>query len=178
MLGWSLCLPLWFSPISSISFSSVQRPSEVVDRYPSLAPLNSVDAAMRPKSSVNSLSLSPANLSHLVSSISITTTFALCDGSKYGNGVRAESCIDALEIIPDLGRAVSFGPRHTGSSALGTYFLIASCLEKSKLSLSAGLPYRFLSADGLCAIDVVAKPGATSDRASLWEVKQATLYAL
>ena len=35
-----------------------------------------------------------------------------------------------------------------------------------------GLPYRFLSPDGFCAIDIVSKPGATSERASLWEVKQ------
>lgn len=46
------------------------------------------------------------------------------------------------------------------------------------LNALAGLPYRFLSSDGFCAIDIVSKPGAISDRASLWEIKQAAFQII
>ena len=41
-----------------------------------------------------------------------------------------------------------------------------------------GLPYRFLSSDGFCAIDIVPNPGSVSDRASLWEIKQAAFACI
>ena len=69
-----------------------------------------------------------SNLSHYESAVSVA---AVCDGNKYGRDVISSSCIDALEIIPDLERTVSFGPRHQGTSMLGSSF--------SWCSLSTGL---------------------------------------
>ena len=59
-----------------------------------------------------------SNLSRFSSRLSAT-----CDGNKYGREVKSGSCIDVLEIIPDLERPVSLGPRHQGSFMLGLWLL-------------------------------------------------------
>ena len=59
------------------------------------------------------------NLSRGSSNLSVAIPSALCDGNRYGREVKSGSCIDALEIIPDLERTVSFGPRAQGSFMLG-----------------------------------------------------------
>ena len=51
--------------------------------------------------------------------LSAAASAAVCDGNKYGFEVRSSSCIDALEIIPDIEKTVSVGPRQQGHFTLG-----------------------------------------------------------
>ena len=64
------------------------------------------------------------NQSQYSSNMSGSTPSAACDGLKYGRDVKSSSCISALEIIPDLERPVSFGPRTQGSFMLGLYISV------------------------------------------------------
>ncbi|KAL8715697.1 MAG: hypothetical protein Q9225_006304 [Loekoesia sp. 1 TL-2023] len=70
-----------------------------------------------------------------------------CDGDRFGTDLPLLSCIDALKLILDVNAKFRFGPRTEGRV------------------VNFKTPYRFLSNDGLCAVDFERHPGVITDYA-------------
>ena len=70
-----------------------------------------------------------------------------CDAKLYGKNLNVASCVNALAKLPESDRIMTFGERGTGS-------------------WDGNLPYRILSTDGRCAIDISKKADAISDQIS------------
>ena len=98
----------------------VHRPSRIRDADTSLLspPPGIIIPLLRPTTHTISDAQVSSNFSRFSSKLSAT-----CDGNKYGREVKSGSCIDVLEIIPDLERPVSLGPRNQGSFMLGLWVL-------------------------------------------------------
>ena len=122
MLSLSQTILIYLSAAVARGSSSIsQRPSQIKGAD---LPLASVSSDKEVPSVQDTLSAAP--IAHLPLNLSYSslaaTRSALCDGNKYGHEVKSSSCIDALEIIPDLEKIVSFGPRHQG------HFMLGSCI--------------------------------------------------
>lgn len=103
----------------------LQRPSQTVGASRPLLSASSVYDLPPVRSAPRSFTI--ANMSSVLPyNIAAAAPSAMCDGNKYGREVKSSSCIDALEIIPDLERTVSFGPRHQGT------FMLGSCIFRSQ----------------------------------------------
>lgn len=112
--------------LAAVFSSVIQRPSQIQGTNSALLSAfqgNIASPARLPADTIPLEHLFP-NQNHYPSNLSATTPSAACDGFKYGNDVKAGSCIGALEIIPDLERAISFGPRNQGAFMLGLYISI------------------------------------------------------
>lgn len=75
-----------------------------------------------------------------------------CNGKAYGKNLRLASCLEALRKMPPGNSRISFGARHHGE-------------------WDANLPFRILSSDGLCALDISHKAGAISDHSTASKMK-------
>ena len=113
LLHYSLLALVWTSILQRLPQTQDTRSS-----FLSAFPVNVVLPIPSTAENVPVAQLS-SNLSRYESNVSATTPSAVCDGIRYGREVKSGSCIDALEIIPDLERTVSFGPRNQGSFMLG-----------------------------------------------------------
>ena len=71
----------------------------------------------------------------LSNNLTIPGGYVECSGARFGFDLVRESCLDALSSLPLDGTLRTFGQRFKGASEIV-------------------LPRRYLSADGLCAIDV------------------------
>lgn len=67
-----------------------------------------------------------------------------CNGKAYGKNLNLASCTQALHLMPDTKKPLTFGQRGKGD-------------------WDANLPFRILSRNGLCAIDIAHRAGAVSD---------------
>lgn len=67
-----------------------------------------------------------------------------CNGKAYGRNLKLTSCLQALNKVP----------QSTGPMVLG---------QRGKGEWDGVLPYRIMSSDGLCAIDISHKAGILSD---------------
>lgn len=77
-----------------------------------------------------------------------------CNGSLYRRDINLASCVEAYHKITSYTSPRSFGERGTGD-------------------YDAPLPYRYLSRDGLCAIDIAHASGIESDVIAPIDLKQA-----
>ena len=120
-----------FAAVALGSSPIPQRPSQIAGAELSLASASSDNKlpTVQDTLSASPIAHIPLNLSY---SSSAATPSAFCDGNKYGHEVKSSSCIDALEIIPDLERSVNFGPRHQGHFVLGLCILSAPTCVKTK----------------------------------------------
>ncbi|KAL9008567.1 MAG: hypothetical protein Q9173_006322 [Seirophora scorigena] len=102
----------------------------------------------------------PVTLSSPASTILNTSTQAslpTCNGRLFGKNLNLASCRQVLEGMSNYVGTKSFGQRGTTG-----YF-------------EAPLPFRYLSHDGRCAIDVAHARGVTSDIVSPLDLKNAAL---
>jgi len=76
-----------------------------------------------------------------------------CNGKAYGKNLKISSCLRALATMPEGKKALTFGERGHG------YW-------------DGVLPYRVLSPDGLCAVDISHTANIFSDKISPSELKQ------
>jgi len=76
-----------------------------------------------------------------------------CNGKAYGKNLKVASCLQALSKMPQSTSAFTFGERGYGN-------------------WDAVLPYRVLSSDGLCAIDINHKANIMSDEISPMDLRQ------
>lgn len=81
-------------------------------------------------------------------------TFFNCDGPKYRSNLNPISCQDAVAQIP-----TSAGHQRFSLRGIGQYEI--------------GLPFRYISFDGRCTIDLLLKDGYSSERASMLEISGA-----
>ena len=70
-----------------------------------------------------------------VKNLTIPGGYVECQGARYGFDLQRQSCVDALDSLPSDGTLRTFGQRNKGT-------------------FDIHLPRRYLSADGLCAIDI------------------------
>lgn len=78
-----------------------------------------------------------------------------CNGQHYGRNLNLQSCLQVYNVMSALPKPKTFGQRGTGS----TY--------------DAPLPFRYLSHDGLCAIDISHVAGVDFDTVAPIDLKQA-----
>lgn len=107
----------------------------------------------------NSTGFIPTNSSNLLNLISSQTTSPsnaalVCNGQTYGFNVPLRSCMDAYRQIPDDATDLTFAPRHT-------------------VSCDIALPFRWISSDGRCIIDVLIKDSSPSANVSYSELRTA-----
>lgn len=76
-----------------------------------------------------------------------------CNGKAYGKNLKISSCLQALLRMPQGTKALTFGERNQGD-------------------WDGVLPYRILSPDGLCAIDISHRAKILSDQISASELRQ------
>ena len=76
-----------------------------------------------------------------------------CNGKAFGKNLNVASCLDALNRMPSNDEIVIFGERHRGT-------------------WGGNLPYRILSIDGLCALDLSHRAGAYFDSITPRELKE------
>lgn len=76
-----------------------------------------------------------------------------CNGKAYGKNLKILSCLEALSKMPKITKTMTFGERGRGD-------------------WDGVLPYRILSADGLCAIDISHKANTLSDKISPSDLRQ------
>ena len=83
-----------------------------------------------------------------------------CDGRLYGRNFNLASCLQINNAMTSDTHPKTFGKRDRGDS------------------WDAPLPYRYLSRDGLCAIDVGIRSGETFDTVSPLELKEAASWLI
>lgn len=82
----------------------------------------------------------------------LAATTPRCKGTRYDYGLKSQSGIDAWRSIPAKNQTrFTFGARTMGQ-------------------FEVQLPYRVLSTDGLCAVDIRERPGAKWDSATWAEI--------
>ena len=132
--------------------SSVGRDFDLVPSPPSTKlywPLDSPGVLSNPN-----YDLPPSNTSNL-SALPIS-----CDGKLYGRNFRLASCLQINIAMSSDVHPKTFGKRGTGDE------------------WDAPLPFRYLSNDGLCAIDVGIRAGETFDTISPMELKEAASWLI
>ncbi|KAL6718886.1 hypothetical protein ACLMJK_003121 [Lecanora helva] len=129
----------------------LELPSSSTSLWPA-APLSNTSSFPPSLESSNATSVAMRNLSSLAGTIK-------CDGRKYGFDLSIPSCEEAWDILPKSFTPVSFGKRPNGE-------------------VDVALPFRVLSSDGLCAIDIVATKDLTSDVATSYDIAEAALGIL
>ena len=82
-----------------------------------------------------------------------------CDASTYGRGLNIASCQEVWELLPTSTTRRIFGQRTEGS-------------------FDVPLPFRVLSHDGLCAVDITKKRDVISDISTADELSRAALLVL
>lgn len=88
------------------------------------------------------------------SSVNFAAETPKCMGPRYGYDLERQSCLDALlSIAPDSTTRHTYGARTRGN-------------------FEVQLPYRFLSTDGLCAIDIEVVSGKSSDVSDWAEISE------
>ncbi|KAL8803381.1 MAG: hypothetical protein Q9200_006232 [Gallowayella weberi] len=80
-----------------------------------------------------------------------------CDGASFGRKLNHESCLDTVRAMSGYE-----GTRHFGMRGSGEYY-------------EAPLPFRYLSRDGRCAVDIATARGVKSDIISPLDLKNAAL---
>lgn len=82
----------------------------------------------------------------------LAATTPRCKGARYDYDLKSQSCIDACRSIPAKDQTrFTFGAR-------------------TMSQFEVQLPYRVLSTDGLCAVDIRERPGAKWDSATWAEI--------
>ncbi|KAL8826311.1 MAG: hypothetical protein Q9191_003882 [Dirinaria sp. TL-2023a] len=109
-------------------------------------PLESQSAIPNPDT--NNILVLPPNTSTL------TTGQISCSGRLYGRNFRLASCLQIYELMSADRGVRTFGQRGTGA-------------------YEAPLPFRYLSADGLCAIDISHAAGVVSDSVAPGDLREA-----
>lgn len=105
------------------------------------------------------ISLSPAETTYDVNNIHLAAPRIQCDASTYGRDLNIASCQEAWELLP-----TTTTPRTIGQRTEGNFDI--------------PLPFRVLSHDGLCAIDITHKKGLIFDISTGSELSQAALLIL
>lgn len=82
-----------------------------------------------------------------------SNSFTTCNGKAYGKNLNVASCIEALNKMPSNDEDVTFGQRGEGT-------------------WGGNLPFRILSSDGRCALDLSHRAGVISDRIKASELKE------
>lgn len=82
-----------------------------------------------------------------------------CNGKAYGKNLKISSCLQALLMMPKGTKALTFGERGEGD-------------------WDGVLPYRVLSPDGLCAIDISHRANIMSDQISASDLRQSVELVL
>lgn len=82
-----------------------------------------------------------------------------CNGRLYGRNFKLASCLQVYALMSSDQTLRTFGERGTGD-------------------YEAPLPFRYLSADGLCAVDLSHAAGVTSDSVSPADLKEAVLVLI
>ena len=82
-----------------------------------------------------------------------------CDGRLYGRNFNLASCLQINHAMSSETRPKTFGKRGAGN-------------------WDVPLPYRYLSHDGLCAVDVGIRAGQTFDTVSLLDLKEAASWLI
>ena len=128
-----------------------QRPSSLNLSWP---------ATHVPTAPVNiNISLTPAEDAYDLTNIHLAAPRIQCDASTYGGGLNIASCQEVWELLPTSLTRRTIGQRTEG------HFDIP-------------LPFRVLSHDGLCAVDITHKKGLISDISTGHEISQAALLVL
>lgn len=106
---------------------------------------------------------SPFPVTRYPSTTSTNTTIRAslpqCNGASYGRNLHLASCMQVYESMSAYSGTRSFGRRGTG------YY-------------EAPLPFRYLSHDGRCAVDVSAARGVTESVVSPIDLKNAALVII
>ena len=87
-------------------------------------------------------------------SSTLTASLPKCDGRLYGRNLNLASCLQVHQVMSSYTVEVKFGERGTGH-------------------YDANLPFRYLSHDGLCAVDLSHASGIASDTITPKELKDA-----
>lgn len=111
-------------------------------------------------STSSSLTLvNPSSLAHEALFVNITQGGTRCDGPRFGYHLPRASCEEVWGKIPTDSEVFTFGARNKG------YF-------------ERPLPYRYLSSDGLCAVDIIHMYAVVHDTASNHDISVATKAVL
>ncbi|KAL8865730.1 MAG: hypothetical protein Q9174_006729, partial [Haloplaca sp. 1 TL-2023] len=121
-----------------------------------------------PASTLNNVTWPLEEAFPIVASDSITNSSAsaplaapqlYCNGKLYGRNLNRTSCLQINSVMSSYELPRTFGERGTG------YY-------------EANLPFRYLSRDGLCAIDISHTEGVDSDEVAPAEFKKAAKYII
>jgi hypothetical protein len=85
----------------------------------------------------------------------LTAGHISCNGQQYGRNLNLQSCLQVHHAMSALPKPKTFGQRGTG------------------FTYDAPLPFRYLSHDGLCAIDISHVAGVDFDTVAPIDLKQA-----
>lgn len=131
--------------------TTLKRPSSLTLSWP---------ATYAPTALVNiNMSLTPVEDAYNLTNIHLAAPRIQCDASTYGRGLNIASCQEVWELLPTSLTRRTIGQRTEGN-------------------FDIPLPFRVLSHDGLCAVDITHRKGLIYDISTGDELSQAALLVL
>ena len=103
--------------------------------------------------------LGPGSVTNSSISSPLAAPQLYCNGRSYGRNLNRASCIQINNVMSSYELPRTFGERGTG------YY-------------EANLPFRYLSRDGLCAVDISHTQGVDSDEIAPADLKRAARYII
>ncbi|KAL8647360.1 MAG: hypothetical protein Q9210_005607 [Variospora velana] len=101
--------------------------------------------------------VTPSNPASNTANTSTQASLPTCNGRLYGRNLNLASCRQVWDVMSNYPGTKSFGQR------------------RSEGFFEAPLPFRYLSHDGRCAVDLAHARGVTSDIASPLDLKNAAM---